>query len=105
MGVEPGNEHIPPEIDGSSGNPRQRIHVSMRNCKDSMFSDFVDKLLNDTVSHPVPGSYDNNCCISCDNLSVHLAPYVTNIIRNCASHNHLLSVNRQPYHPKNSPVE
>ena len=70
-----------------------------------VFDDFVNIILSNIEDHPVADGYDDEKCILWDNLSVHTTAYVTNVIRDRASHNNFYSVNRPPYRPKIAPIE
>ena len=105
MGVEPGNPNLARGTLGSREAPRRWIYMTQDSVDQFVFGDFVNIILSNIEDHPVADGYDDEKCIMWDNLSVHTTAYVTNVIRDRASHNNFYSVNRPPYRPKIAPIE
>ena len=45
-----------------------------------IFDGFINEILDNIETHPVPGDYDSNKIILWDNLCVHKPPFVAHII-------------------------
>ena len=105
MGVEPGNPNLARGTLGSREAPMRWIYMTQDSVDQFVFGDFVNIILSNIEDHPVADGYDDEKCIMWDNLSVHTTAYVTNVIRDRASHNNFYSVNRPPYRPKIAPIE
>ena len=99
LAIEPGDAELPPNIDGSIHNPRRWIVVMQDNCDQSNFGDFIDSMLSNLETSPVPSHLNNESCLMWDNLSVHNTPYMTHIIHGCESNAHFFAANRSSYRP------
>jgi len=105
LAVESGNPNIPHHMDGSINRPRKWLRMTIDNVDQFIFGGFINEILTNIETHPVPGGYDDTKIILWDNLRAHKTPYVTNIIEDRVSHNDFSSCDRPPYCPKIAPIE
>lgn len=64
------------------------------------FGDFIDSMLTNLNTAPVPSYLNDQWCLMLNNLSIHKTIYVTDIIHGWDSNNHFSTMNRSPYRPK-----
>ena len=81
------------------------MHISQVTCDQYFFCNFIHSILQDIKTHPVPGDFDDSCYLLWDNLKSHKTAYITNMIEDRQSTNHLYLVNRLSYWPKIAPIE
>lgn len=103
--MEPGNPNFAPGIKGSVDRPRRWVHTSQENTHQFIFGEYIDEILTNMETCPVPGGYDNKWCLMWDNLSLHKAAYVTTIIKYRTALNNFYSVDCPPYRPITAPIE
>jgi len=85
--IESGNNHLVLDIDENTQYPCCWIHVSQESCDQFLFGDYIDSILEDLGTNPVPNGYDDKKYFVQDNLSLHKKPYITHLIRDCPTPN------------------
>ena len=105
LAVEPGNPTLPPHCYGSIQNPRKWWHMTVTSVNQVVFAEFIDSMLSDIESNPVPG--DDEKILLWDNLSAHQTGLVTATVelRPSRPQFQFQIVPRPPYQPKYAPIE
>ena len=105
IAVEPGNVILPPDVLGNITRPWRWVHISQYKVDQLIFWDFINEVLSDIETNPVPGGYDGERCLLWDHISSHKLAYVMTQIRDRLSLNHFISVDRLLYCPNVVPIE
>jgi len=56
--IESGNPNLPAHIDGSVENLRKWFHCTTYNVDQFVFGGFMNEVLTNIKTHPVPGDYN-----------------------------------------------
>ena len=87
--IEPGDPTLPPNVDGSTANPRRFYRIFTEGGTDQIrFSNFIDEVLQDFEQSGL--AYDNDRILMWDNLQSHLTPLVYQTVQGCPSPNRSL---------------
>jgi transposase len=105
-GVEPGDPTLPPHVTGSITRPRRWIRVNdFAGTNQVEFASFVDYVLTDIETNPVPNGNDDSRLLLWDNLAAHLTALVYQTVQGRPTPNVFEIVARPPYQPKYGPIE
>ena len=105
MAVEPGDPNVPPNVLGSTTNPRRWYKIVVGTVDQFVYASFIDEICTDIEQNPLPS--DNERYFLWDNLALHGTAYVSYKMEMRPARNNFrfVPIPRPPYQPKFAPIE
>ena len=104
LAVEAGDPDLPPEIRGSTANPRRWLRLLIKAGTTTLdFNDFLRSMCVDIMQNHPEGMVGNDSRVFLwDNLTSHCSPIIHQTVEGEFGH---LIVRRPPYKPSDAPIE
>ena len=104
LAVEAGDPALPPEVRGSTANPRRWLRILVKAGTTTLdFNDFLRFVCDDIAdNHPVGMVGNQSRVFLWDNLTSHCSPIIHQTVE--GEYGHLI-VRRPPYKPLDAPIE
>jgi len=100
--IEPGNPHVPPEVQGSIARPRRWCRVTTAGTNVDTFNRFVSDIVESIDNNILPVVGVQNRTFMWDNLRAHKSPILYETVQGGGRHHILPS---PPYMPEDGPIE